>query len=193
MMFLSILTAPLQKNRNLLLDEQEVHKELLNAFGCKRDSANILYRKDISRDGSSIVLMVQSDIAPSETKTFSIERLMNADARNESFTNGTVLRFDCKLQPTFNKDGRRRALRKYEEREAWLRRKLSNAGAEVIGFTESGKNTTVFTHNDVGKIETYIYTGYLRITDAERFLEGYRNGIGAGKAYGCGMLILGRA
>ncbi|MEM7180303.1 MAG: type I-E CRISPR-associated protein Cas6/Cse3/CasE [Spirochaetota bacterium] len=36
------------------------------------------------------------------------------------------------------------------------------------------------------------FTGVLRITDPEKFKTAYTNGIGSGKAFGCGMLLLKR-
>lgn len=50
---------------------------------------------------------------------------------------------------------------------------------------ESGKTHTI-------KIHTVTFSGFLRITDKEKFKIAYAKGIGSGKAFGCGMLLLAR-
>ena len=136
-------------------------------------------------------MMVQSDIPPHETEVFSIEKCMNSDERNRKLVEGGHLFFNCRLQPTIKHNGRRIAIRKMEERGEWLYRKFHDSGSEVIDYTEYGRETISFRHNNnKGMIETFIFQGHLKITDAEKFLKLYRKGIGAGKAYGCGMLIL---
>lgn len=42
------------------------------------------------------------------------------------------------------------------------------------------------------KLHTITFTGILRVTNAEAFKQAYTNGIGSGKAFGCGMLLLAR-
>jgi CRISPR system Cascade subunit CasE len=42
------------------------------------------------------------------------------------------------------------------------------------------------------KLHTVHFTGILRVTNAEQFKQAYVNGIGSGKAFGCGMLLLAR-
>ena len=190
-MYLSVLTTPIQKNKKFLYDEQMVHAALLKAFNCKRDHANILYRKDISRDGDSIILMVQSDIQPVTTDVLAIEKSVNVDERNKSIKNGSIIHFNCKLQPTVKQHGKRKAIRNKEDRNLWICRKLKSAGVETLSCSESDRVTSVFNHSTAGKIETFVYSGSLQVSDADKFLKAYQKGIGAGKAYGCGMMILG--
>ena len=42
-----------------------------------------------------------------------------------------------------------------------------------------------------GTITAYQYSGILRITDSEKFIELFHKGLGRGKAYGCGLIQLG--
>ena len=190
-MYLSVLTAPIQQNKKFLCDEQMVHAALLKTFNCKREQANILYRKDISRDGDSIILMVQSDVQPVTTDVLTVEKSVSVDERNSSIRNGSIIHFNCKLQPTIKKNGKRKAIRNKEDRNLWICRKLKSAGAEMLNCLEADRATTIFNHNFEGKIETFVYGGTLQVSDVDKFLKAYQVGIGPGKAYGCGMMILG--
>ncbi|EMS89944.1 type I-E CRISPR-associated protein Cas6/Cse3/CasE [Leptospira noguchii] len=65
-------------------------------------------------------------------------------------------------------------------------------GQDVSKFQiaqKKDKNSGI-THNI--KIHTVTFSGILRITDPEKFKIAYTKGIGSGKAFGCGMLLLAR-
>jgi CRISPR system Cascade subunit CasE len=55
--------------------------------------------------------------------------------------------------------------------------------SETTEFRRQGKTVTV---------ETAVFEGVLRITDAESLVSAMKNGIGRAKAYGCGLLTLAR-
>ena len=190
-MYLSVLTAPIQNNKKFLCDEQMVHAALLKAFNCKRHHANILYRKDISRDGDNIILMVQSDVQPVTTDVLTVERFVNVDERNSGIKSGSIIHFNCKVQPTLKHHGKRKLIRDEEQRRYWIDRKMKSAGAEILSCLETDRATSVFKHSTEGKIETFVYSGALQVLDVDKFLKAYQKGIGPGKAYGCGMMILG--
>lgn len=58
-------------------------------------------------------------------------------------------------------------------------------------ITEKKDRETGITHNI--KIHTVTFSGILRITEPKKFKTAYTKGIGSGKAFGCGMLLLARA
>jgi len=85
---------------------------------------------------------------------------------------------------------------KDHEQVEWLKRKGEQSGFEIInlqfdkGEKEkiSKKSDGIVTHNlDLLQVH---YTGILRITDIETFKKAYSQGIGSGKAFGCGLLLL---
>ena len=94
------------------------------------------------------------------------------------------------------KNSRRRILRTEEERLDWLRRKAEQNGFELVSCQEleSGCQTGTHAVEQGGKMrmDSYHYQGVLRICHAEQFRSAVRNGIGPGKAYGLGMLLLNR-
>ncbi len=65
-------------------------------------------------------------------------------------------------------------------------------GQEISNFQITKK-----TEKDTGKrhdikLHTVHFTGILRVTDTDAFKKAYTQGIGSGKAFGCGMLLLAR-
>lgn len=63
-------------------------------------------------------------------------------------------------------------------------------GAETISAAKGGTHAQAASKS--GKIFTVTFSGVLRISDAEAFMQTYNAGIGSAKAFGCGMLLLAR-
>jgi len=133
-----------------------------------------------------------------------------------SVQTGMQLRFRLRANPTRKVDtksgpdgarrnGRRTVLTGADQKLDWLRRKAeaggfrlcsvhsSDAGVpavdvrpqdDVLGWRSAGeqRNRLVF-----GAV---LFEGVLEVTDAERFREALRDGIGSGKAYGFGLLSI---
>ena len=94
------------------------------------------------------------------------------------------------------KNSRRRVLREESERLAWLARKAEQNGFVPINVRELEAAQQLGRHDEKqgGRlyVDSYHYQGTLRITDAVKFRYAVRKGIGPGKAYGLGMLLLKR-
>ena len=93
-------------------------------------------------------------------------------------------------------NSRRRMLRSTDERLLWLQRKAQQNGFNLLSVRELESAQQTGWH-DAGiggqfHVHSYHYQGMLRVTDAERIQEAVCTGIGPGKAYGLGMLILTR-
>ncbi|MBK8397649.1 MAG: type I-E CRISPR-associated protein Cas6/Cse3/CasE [Leptospiraceae bacterium] len=78
----------------------------------------------------------------------------------------------------------------------WLKRKGEQSGFAIHSLVfDKGEKQTPQKKTD-GKVIQNIdllsvtFTGILRVTNAEAFKQAYANGIGSGKAFGCGMLLL---
>jgi CRISPR-associated protein Cas6/Cse3/CasE subtype I-E len=121
----------------------------------------------------------------------------------ESFEDGSHYSFDILLNPSkkvLREDGgnsRRTILKTQEERSAWLKRKAEASGFSIEWVREEGGGQKIFgRHDDSTGGEMYIdcirYKGVLMITDNILFAEAYKKGIGSEKAYGLGLLLLGK-
>lgn len=88
----------------------------------------------------------------------------------------------------------------YQEKEQleWLSRRGLNDGFEILNanidsFEDHRANKSQKDNRrEIPKIHTVTFSGILRITDPEKFKIAYTKGIGSGKAFGCGMLLLAR-
>jgi CRISPR system Cascade subunit CasE len=81
------------------------------------------------------------------------------------------------------------ALHTVDEQLVWLNKQSAKYGFNVKGCTVIGDSWIVF--NKV-RIRAVTFDGLLAITDAEAFRTALTNGIGRGKAYGCGLLTVAR-
>jgi CRISPR system Cascade subunit CasE len=80
-----------------------------------------------------------------------------------------------------------------EERASWLNRKADQNGFHVEWVREEGQVKEFGAHE--GKASAMWHTGVrfrgeLTVTDGDAFAKSFAEGIGSGKAYGFGMLLL---
>ena len=79
------------------------------------------------------------------------------------------------------------------ERGQWLKRQAQKYGFELISFSENSETAVAGRKKDMQiRYTGVLFTGTLRITDADLFWKAYCEGIGPGKAYGLGMLMIKR-
>ena len=187
--------------RAALRDTQRMHRLVTGFFGVDRKQGELLYRSVLR--GSRVFLYLYSAVPVDRTRllpgmTLCGERDMTEWL--EALRAGELRDFDLETMP-FKKqpdakggNSRRRVLRTREERLAWLERKAAQNGFRVIRAEETPgeKGRAVHPGEAGGELyfDNYRYTGTLQITDAEVFQAAVRQGIGAGKAYGLGMLLL---
>ncbi len=88
----------------------------------------------------------------------------------------------------------------YKEHEQvdWLKRKGEQSGFEIsILKFDKGEKEKVLKKKD-GSLQNELdllqvqFSGVLRVTNSEQFKKAYCDGIGSGKAFGCGLLLLAR-
>lgn len=113
---------------------------------------------------------------------------------------------DERFKPSDERKIRRRVeLRTDEEKIDWLKRKGEDAGFRLTDvrikedvanaavqssskqFGRRGRNDKKMTFGSV------VFEGVLQVTDAEKFREALRTGIGTGKAYGFGLLSVAKS
>lgn len=171
-----------------LLDAAEMHRQVQRMFDSARKDHAVLYRMD---QGS---LIVQSDIKPFNNGIFTLVLSVDMSEKTSKWATGKLLRFRLKTVPRKSDHGKKHYIKDSASRVDWVVAQLAKRGAQVTSLKEVSKeNITVSskvnsqTGGDVA-ISTWEYEGSLKITDIATFLKGYKQGIGAHKAYGCGMI-----
>lgn len=186
--------------RGLLADCQQLHRFITGFFGTDRQSGQILYRTNLVQNKLCIYLYAQ---APAEhiPENCHVQQRDISDWLNGMET-GQLWSFDLIAAPTKKvasegkKNSRRRILRQPQERREWLERKAEQNGFAIIQAQEQEQHHVSGRHKaDKGGVmyhDAYHYQGVLQITDAEAFRKALQSGIGSGKAYGFGMMMVKR-
>lgn len=114
----------------------------------------------------------------------------------KSFVSGSGFRFDLlaaasKKVPRENANSRRVMLTSPEERGKWLMNKAEQHGFKILWVREDGQSKAFVRKNNGLAVHTGVkFRGELEIINEDKFQKAFCNGIGAGKAYGMGMLML---
>ena len=185
--------------RSAMVDCQKMHRLLMGLFDMPRQKAQVLYR--IKEQGMRIAVYLYSAVPVIEERLvpgMTLAGQRNVSSWLDSMKNGRFQRFDLLVMPSkkvpgAGKNSQRRVLRTQEERTAWLRRKAEQSGFEICAMVEQGNTSFYGEHpnaDGVMRWDSYHYTGILRIMDQTAFQHAVENGIGPGKAYGMGMLLL---
>lgn len=182
-----------------------------------RSDKNILYRI-LPQDGSRSVLYVQSSEEPNVIKWEANGHLRMDFADHHGvkeipdpvmlFPKGGLLDFDllaspCKKIGTSLKEerllgkrqnGKRVILSSPEQRFDWLNRQGEAGGFKVMNAWEAGNVSTNGVKNKDNKINLsgVRFRGTLSVLDQETFAKTFQAGIGPGKAYGYGLLMVSR-
>ena len=186
--------------RGLLADCQQMHRFVTGFFGTDRQSSQVLYRTNLVRSRLAIYIYAQN---PAEHIPANCEvQQRNVTSWLDSMGMGQIWNFDLIASPSKKvaaegqKNSQRRILREPGERQAWLKRKAEQNGFAILDAQEqeqihvSGKHGAG--QGGVMYHDAYHYQGVLQITDAEAFRKALQQGIGPGKAYGFGMMMVKR-
>jgi len=187
----------------------DMHRTIMKAFpehgtDQARKEFGVLYR--VLFQNTSIWLYVLSEQKPDWPRIFQngyiAKGCKDISGVKNAFREGRSFLFDILLQPSkklSRPDGnsRRVTIGEPEEREQWLQRKARESGFRLEWYREEGKRKISGYHStDRGgplHLDAIRYRGVLTIEDDEKFINAYRSGIGPGKAYGLGMLLLAKA
>ncbi len=195
--------------RQALSDANDMHRNLMAGFVMDSDlempraEKSVLYRVIEKRD--QIYLLVSSNEKPNPAEL--AKRGLNTDetmirdvsSLREKLSAGRLLRFELLASPCKKlggeANGRRFFLQTAEERLNWLKRKGEQGGFEVLFADETGARVDVVGRREGKQVKNsaVLFSGLLRITDAEAFWASYTCGIGPGKAYGLGMLTIAKS
>ena len=185
--------------RKCMTDCQSMHRSILKMFHCSRQMGDVLYRWDAGRS----VVYIQSQnppdaqAVPAGVQLDGTRDIAELEGRIEA---GRRYPFDLLAVPAKKvamegtKNSRRRLLRTPGERMDWLRRKGEQHGFELIHAVEAEQVSSYGKHAKENGGSMHVasvrFQGLLRVTDKERFRNAWRHGIGPGRAYGNGMLLL---
>lgn len=182
-------------------DCQQLHQMIMSLFESDRKSSGVLYR--IREDGQARAIYLYSSRPVNQDRLLTGMRFSGQRDLTgwlNALQKGQVWRFDLLASPTKKveqdngKNSRRRILRTLEERCAWLERKGEQNGFQLLNLQElEGGQLTGRHRQERGgtmRLDQYHYQGALRITDEKQFQRAVQEGIGPGKSYGLGMLLL---
>ena len=185
--------------RQALADCQKMHRLVAGLFGTSRQENDILYRTNILADQVHLYFYA-SRPAPEETARRYRTAQRDITPWVTGLRPGQYLRFDLiaapskKVAEAGQKNSRRRILREPSQRLDWLERKAAQSGFAICQVEEleqvhaSGKHPAE--RGGIMYHDAYHYQGILRITDPDAFHSALRKGIGPGKAYGFGMMMV---
>lgn len=187
--------------RQGLRDCGDMHRNIMSLFKSGRRDAGVLYRLRLTDERPTVyILSKEAPSSPPPNSGMRLEGTRDVSAFPASFSRGQQYSFDLlavpakKVKEAGIKNSRRRVIRTVEEREHWLRRKAEQNGFEILWLREDGakKQYSVHTADRGGPmyIDSVHFCGLLRVTDPVLFSKCWENGLGAGKAFGCGMLLL---
>lgn len=183
-----------------LADCQKMHQLVTSFFGTDRKSSNILYR--VRMDCGQYAIYLYSDTPIDASKIphpMTLIGQKNISSWADGMQEGVTKHFDLLALPTKKvpsegrKNSQRRVLKTTQERLEWMQRKAEQFGFQFLAVNELEHVRQIGKHLSAsGRMyfDGYRYQGILQITDAEKFQDALRFGIGAGKAYGFGMLLL---
>lgn len=172
----------------------DLHKLLWQCFpGRPEAKREFLFRCDHS-DAEQKILMLSSN-APEQCAWADWDGVKELDV---NFPSGSLYWFRLRANPTvrINRDRKLRALTGEEELNAWVKRKGELCGFALRSEAEySSCRLEQFFKTPGGapvSLNVVDIGGVLAVTDSAAFGEAFRKGIGRGRAFGCGMLLLKR-
>lgn len=175
----------------------------------------VLHRLEIDTRRGDLALYVQSAIEPDWSGLAGYllpgtAALPNPGVRSvaEAYAGireGRTLRFRLQANPTRKvetksgpdgerRNGRRVPLGSPEQQMDWLARKAEKSGFVLLEARLAGDGRVPGRGYRSGRevtLQPVLFEGRLRVTDVGRFVGALRQGIGPGKAWGCGLLSVG--
>ena len=197
-------------------DIYRLHQAVMELFSQNHSPGRVLYRAESA--GNEAIVLVQSQSKPrAENLTMGLKPVgvtKEVDIAN-AFQKGTQYKFRLMAAPAMrpsksNTDGtrNRKPFYKQEEQKQWLVRKGERNGFSLIsrepqqewlGFDDTDLSQVTIT--PIGKkkgkkeektitIYAVQFDGYLQVEDPGLFYQAVKNGIGAAKGFGMGLLSL---
>ena len=202
-MYLSQLVLDLmnKKTMRVLSDIYILHQFVMMGFSEYDQSPRVLFRVEPDVKGSTVKILVQSEVQPSwRTENAEENRNIRVQVKEfePAFSSGFSYRFRLRANPVVTKAGKRRGLIRDEALIEWLRNKEERLGASIRSVVPVDEGYATGLRKKDGRmdrvnIKLARFEGILEVSDTDRFVEAIRSGIGPAKAFGCGLLTLARA
>jgi CRISPR system Cascade subunit CasE len=181
-----------------LRDPYELHRTLSKAFAgdhAQDAEGRCLFRVDEAIEGKSIPVLVQSSTKPDWSYLDALPGYLwdppLTKAFAPQFAVGRQLAFRLRANPTVKQGGKRLGLYKDEECLNWLTRKAVESGFSIVQVTATPAEKLICRHDEgMAVLSSVRFDGTLTGDDPERLAESVRNGIGASKGFGFGLLSL---
>lgn len=193
-MFLSRLQLDITKERTIrcIQDCQKMHQYIQSFFENNRVNAGVLYRINPDNPDRYTVYMLSNERPRMDSALLCREidmfRMIN---QRKIFSFNILTAPFVKQDRPDKKNSVRYFLPTPRARLEWLQKKGAMNGFTILDLVE-GRRTLVTGKHETGPLNfpAYTYKGCLNVTNTEKFLQAWQHGIGAGKAYGLGMLLL---
>jgi CRISPR system Cascade subunit CasE len=194
-MFISKLTLN-RMNRQamrLLGDVYSLHKTVMSGLEAYQDHTRVLFRVEPEVRDGLVHILVQSKVKPSWTSA----GVVNAQVKeiHPVFRKGVSLQFRLRANPTVTRNGKRYGLVRDQSLEEWIRKKEKNLGVQFHSMSIVNEGyITGYRGRESHRLnlKTALYDGLLTVTDVHLLEKALSQGIGSGKAFGCGLLSLAR-
>lgn len=158
-----------------------------------RAGIGLLYRVDHGGESTAPAILLQAArqpdaaLLPQDYGTLSVKPLHGMLA---GLATGEQVSFRITVNPVTTPTGpgpKRRRVMGGEEADAWWREQARRAGLDLIAHRATQQPTLA-----TGKMRVVLrrYDGHATVTDADALRTAIRNGIGAGKSYGAGLLTV---
>ena len=185
--------------RKCIHDCQNMHRSIQRLFHGSRQDRSVLYRINPEKLDVYIWSANKPDINDMPTgmilrgmKDFSI--IEKQLVVGQCFGFNIIAAPSKKVMVDGEKNSKRRFLRNPQERIDWFERQGKKYGFELLKVQENQTFSVTGQHREEngGKIHCQVieFQGILRIRKCEDFQIGWKYGIGPGKAYGQGLLML---
>jgi CRISPR system Cascade subunit CasE len=192
-------------------DPYNRHRTIMAAFPDNLpDDERVLHRLDVHPRTGAVQLLVQSQTRPDWSVLAGKDYLLPPDPFSGldnptvkpislPLQSGQVLAFRLVANPTVKKkrsdaqNGNRVPLVREERQLDWLQHKAEQNGFRLLRATVTAQaEHKGWKHKGQPPLTLYTvqFDGRLQITDAAKFQQALRTGIGPAKAFGCGLLSL---
>ena len=204
-----ILNSESHEVKRDLREPYEMHRTLMLGFDDQENHGRILWRSEIS-ELEQHTIYVQSESRPDWSRLpvgyclpplaakIDINPVCRAIPESAlQYERGQVRHFRLRANPVkrLAESGKRTGITDPHEQVAWLERKASESGFEIIDvmITRTDRPDCMSKGSKDGKRLSLLsvdFKGRLRVLEPEIFIErAVRSGIGPGKGLGMGMLI----
>lgn len=173
-----------------------LHQSVLAIFSPKKDD-RILYRLETDPITAAPIILAQSiKCVPKPTDNDYLLEWHSKPLNSIQLTG--VMSFRLRANPTATKNGRRYGLYYHNVLQDWITRQLKAAGCAMLQVAITPMQPIQDVKRKNGRshhlnISVVQYEGRLKVEDSDLLWNALAQGIGPGKAFGCGLLSLGGA